>query len=546
MGGDLAPGMVIKGANIARQRFPQARFLIFGNEGRIEPLLKKVPHLAKVSSIRHTDIVVKSEDKPSAAARRARGSSMHLACEAVQSGEAAGVVSAGNTGALMAIAMLMLRTLPGIHRPAIAGFFPTLRSESVMLDLGANVECDADNLVQFAIMGNVFARTVLGVLQPTVGILNVGSEELKGHEAVREASAMLRNTPMPGSFHGFVEGDDIAKGTVDVVVTDGFTGNVALKTIEGTAKLYTGFLRESFRTSIMAKRRLPAGASGDQQPAHARRSAPLQRRHLPRPQRHRREEPRRHRRHRLRQRDRRRRRHGRARRHREDQRGLRPPDDAAAAGREGGQPLMATRSIVAGCGAYLPSRILSNADLARKLETSDEWIVQRTGIRERRIAADGEMTSDLAIRAAEAALKNAGMSGNDIDLIVVATSTPDETFPGHGHARAGRARHDPRRRLRRAGGMLGLRVRARRGRQFHEGGAGAHRAGHRRRDLLAHPRLERPHDLRAVRRRRRRGRAGRRRGQRRARTTAACSRPTSSPTAAITTRSTSTAARPRR
>jgi glycerol-3-phosphate acyltransferase PlsX len=175
------------------------------------------------------------------------------AIEAVQSGEAAGVVSAGNTGALLAIAMLMLRTLPGIHRPAIAGFFPTLRSESVMLDLGANVECDADNLVQFAIMGNVFARTVLGVLHPTVGILNVGSEELKGHEAVREASAMLRNTAMPGSFHGFVEGDDIAKGTVDVIVTDGFTGNVALKTIEGTAKLYTGFLRESFRTSIMAK-----------------------------------------------------------------------------------------------------------------------------------------------------------------------------------------------------------------------------------------------------------------------------------------------------
>ena len=253
MGGDLAPGMVIKGANIARQRFPQGRFLLFGNEGRIKPLMKKVPHLAKVSSIHHTEIAVKSEDKPAAAVRGARGSSMHLACEAVQSGAAAGVVSAGNTGALLAIAKLMLRTLPGIHRPAIAGFFPTLRGETVMLDLGANVECDADNLVQFAIMGNVFARTVLGVLHPTVGILNVGSEELKGHEAVREASAMLRNTAMPGQFHGFVEGDDIAKGTVDVVVTDGFTGNIALKTIEGTAKLYTGFLRESFRTSIMAR-----------------------------------------------------------------------------------------------------------------------------------------------------------------------------------------------------------------------------------------------------------------------------------------------------
>jgi len=151
------------------------------------------------------------------------------------------------------MAKVVLRTLAGIHRPAISSFFPTLRGESVMLDLGANVECDATNLVEFAIMGNVFARTVLGVLQPTVGILNVGSEELKGHEAVREASTMLRNTPMPGQFHGFVEGDDIAKGTVDVVVTDGFTGNIALKTIEGTAKLYTGFLRETFRTSLMAK-----------------------------------------------------------------------------------------------------------------------------------------------------------------------------------------------------------------------------------------------------------------------------------------------------
>ena len=252
MGGDHAPGMVIKGANIARQRFPQVRFLLFGNETRIKPLLRKLPHLAKVSSIHHTELVVAADDKLAVALRR-RGSSMHMACEAVEAGEAAAVVSAGNTGAFMAIAKLVMRTLPGIHRPAIAGYFPTLRSESVMLDLGANVECDATNLVEFAIMGNVFARTVLGVLHPTVGLLNVGSEEMKGHEALREASAMLRNMPMPGAFHGFVEGDDIAKGTVDVIVADGFTGNVALKTIEGTAKLYSGFLRETFRSSLLAR-----------------------------------------------------------------------------------------------------------------------------------------------------------------------------------------------------------------------------------------------------------------------------------------------------
>ena len=243
MGGDLAPGMVIKGANIARQRFPQARFLIFGNEGRIKPLMKKLPHLAKVSSIHHTDIAVKSEDKPSAAARRARGSSMHLACEAVQSGEAAGVVSAGNTGALLAIAMLMLRTLPGIHRRRRA--LPTRARRGVSDPRQRGMR--ADNLVQFAIMGNVFARTALGVLQPTVGIQC--RSKLKGRGA--RAAAALRSRRCPAVPQR--GGDDIAKGTVDVIVTDGFTGNVALKTIEGTAKLYTGFLRESFRTSIMAK-----------------------------------------------------------------------------------------------------------------------------------------------------------------------------------------------------------------------------------------------------------------------------------------------------
>jgi len=162
-------------------------------------------------------------------------------------------VSAGNTGALMAMAKFVLKTLPGIDRPAIASFFPTLRGESVMLDLGANLSCDADNLVQFAVMGNVFARTVLGILKPSIGLLNVGSEEVKGHEAVREAYAILRATNLPGDFRGFVEGDDIARGTVDVIVTDGFTGNVALKTVEGTARLYAEFLKRSFKSSIIAR-----------------------------------------------------------------------------------------------------------------------------------------------------------------------------------------------------------------------------------------------------------------------------------------------------
>jgi glycerol-3-phosphate acyltransferase PlsX len=191
--------------------------------------------------------------KPSVALRAGRASSMRLAINAVQSGEAHGVVSAGNTGALMAMSKFVLKTLATIDRPAIASFFPTLRGESVMMDLGANVECTADNLVQFAVMGDAFARTVLGVHQPTIGILNVGSEELKGHEEVRAAAAILRAGPLAEQFHGFVEGNDITTGTTDVVVTDGFTGNVALKTAEGTARLYSEFLRGAFKSSFTAR-----------------------------------------------------------------------------------------------------------------------------------------------------------------------------------------------------------------------------------------------------------------------------------------------------
>lgn len=253
MGGDDAPQMVIKGANIACKRFPDVDYLLFGDERRLTRLLAKSPKLAKRCSIRHTEETVPSDMKPSIALRQGRQSSMRLAIDAVRDGHAAGVVSAGNTGALMAMAKISLRMLAGIDRPAIASFFPTMRGESVMLDLGANVECDANNLVQFAAMGDVFARTVLGCVKPLVGILNVGSEEMKGHDEVRAAAAMLRASPLPIQFVGFVEGDDIPAGSVDVVVTDGFTGNVALKTAEGTAKLYTEFLRGAFRSSWLAR-----------------------------------------------------------------------------------------------------------------------------------------------------------------------------------------------------------------------------------------------------------------------------------------------------
>ncbi|HEX5319845.1 MAG TPA: phosphate acyltransferase PlsX [Stellaceae bacterium] len=253
MGGDRAPAMVLNGADLALERHPQARFLLFGQESQIAPLLARLPRLAGVATIHHTSEMVQDDDKPSQALRGGRQSSMRLAIDAVADGRADGVVSAGNTGALMAMAKFVLKTLPGIDRPAIATYFPTRRGESVMLDLGANIECDAENLVQFALMGDVFARTVLGLVEPTVGLLNVGSEDLKGNDAVRGAAARLRGGLTPIRFHGFVEGDDIAAGTVDVIVTDGFTGNVALKTIEGTAKMFGEALRAAFNYSPLAK-----------------------------------------------------------------------------------------------------------------------------------------------------------------------------------------------------------------------------------------------------------------------------------------------------
>ncbi len=253
MGGDNAPRIVVRGADIARERHPDARFLFFGDEGQIEPLLKRSRRLQDAAEIHHTDEMVAADDKPSQALRRGRRSSMRLAINAVAEGAAAGAVSAGNTGALMAMSKVVLKTLPGIDRPAIASFFPTLRGESVMLDLGANVECDANNLVQFAVMGAAFARTVLGVQTPTVGLLNVGEEDLKGNDTVKLAAQLLRDTSLPLAFEGFIEGDDIAGGATDVIVTDGFTGNVALKTAEGTAKLYSSFLRSAFQKSLMSR-----------------------------------------------------------------------------------------------------------------------------------------------------------------------------------------------------------------------------------------------------------------------------------------------------
>jgi glycerol-3-phosphate acyltransferase PlsX len=254
MGGDHAPDAVIKGAAALLPRFPQVKFILFGDAAQVEPLLRKFPTLNDRSELRHTAEKVASDDKPSQALRRGRNTSMRLAIDAVANGEAQAIVSSGNTGALMAMAKFVLRTLPGIERPAIASFLPTQKGETVVLDLGANVECDARNLVQFAVMGANLAHSALGRHRPRVGLLNVGVEDVKGHDEVKAAAEMLRavNNP-PFEFVGFVEGNDIGGGSVDVIVTDGFTGNIALKTVEGTAKLMSSLLRSAFQRSIFTK-----------------------------------------------------------------------------------------------------------------------------------------------------------------------------------------------------------------------------------------------------------------------------------------------------
>ncbi len=253
MGGDCAPDMVIQGASIARERYPDVHFLFFGRNPMIEPIIGHYPALKASATVVHTEDVILGEHKPSHALRRGQNSSMGLAIQAVKEGQAKVALSAGNTGALMALSKFTLRTMPGIDRPALASLLPTLRGESVMLDLGANIECNEENLAQFAVMGAAFARTVLGLSRPTVGLLNVGVEELKGNEAVKNAGQILKGAPLPMEFAGFIEGDSIGAGTVDVIVTDGFTGNVALKTAEGTAKLVTSLLGDAFRASALSR-----------------------------------------------------------------------------------------------------------------------------------------------------------------------------------------------------------------------------------------------------------------------------------------------------
>ena len=255
MGGDEGVRVMIEGAALARRRHDRFKFLLVGDEARIRKALEAHPGMTEASEILNCDDVVGGDEKPTNALRRAKTTSMGLAVNAVKKGDAGAAVSAGNTGALMAMSKLALRTMPGIDRPALAALLPTLGdSDVIMLDLGANRECDARNLVQFAIMGAAYSRIVTGREAPRVRLLNIGTEEIKGTDQLQDAAAALRDASgLSLQFDGFIEADKINRGDVDVVVTDGFSGNIALKAIEGAARFVTDLLRNAFTSSIRSK-----------------------------------------------------------------------------------------------------------------------------------------------------------------------------------------------------------------------------------------------------------------------------------------------------
>ena len=255
MGGDHGASVVLPGADISLTRHPDIEFMLYGDRAVIEPLLEGLPRLKANSRLVHTDVAIRMDDKPSQALRHGRWkSSMWLALDAVKKGEADVVVSAGNTGALMAMARFDLKMIEGIERPAIAALWPTLKGEAVVLDLGASIGADEEHLINLAAMGSAMARVLFDIERPTVGLLNIGVEEVKGLEQVREAGRRLREGHFPHfNYVGFVEGDDIGKGTVDVVVTEGFAGNIALKAAEGTARQFAQYLKNAMNRTWAAR-----------------------------------------------------------------------------------------------------------------------------------------------------------------------------------------------------------------------------------------------------------------------------------------------------
>ena len=261
MGGDHAPEVVLEGLALFCRKRSDVKFLLHGQAEALAPLVEKHKLASCCALIDHPDVVSMSA-KPSSALRGGKTTSMWGMIESVKQGEAAAGVSAGNTGALMAMSMMILRKMPGVHRPAMTALWPTLNGRSVVLDVGANLDADADQLVEFAVMGEAYARAVFGTKRPTVGLLNIGAEDEKGRDAVKFAGELMRTRDIGIDFKGYVEGNDISMGVVDVIVTDGFTGNVALKTAEGTARLVSRYVREALTSSLLSKAGAALAASG--------------------------------------------------------------------------------------------------------------------------------------------------------------------------------------------------------------------------------------------------------------------------------------------
>ncbi len=296
MGGDHGPEVVVPGAALSLARNPGLSFMLFGDKARIDACLAQEASLAKRARVVHTDLAIGMQDKPSQALRRGKGSSMWLAIEAVKNGEAGAAVSAGNTGALMALSRLILRPMPGIERPAIAAQWPTIQRASIVLDVGSNIGASAHQLVDYALMGAAMARAHFNLERPRVGLLNVGVEEIKGNEEVRQAHTWLKQSDLglPIDYRGFIEGDQIGQGVVDVVVVEGFAGNIALKTAEGTARQIGTYLRDAMTPLAGDQGRGAAGQGWLQYPQGQDGSSTGERGHVPRPERHCYQEPRRY------------------------------------------------------------------------------------------------------------------------------------------------------------------------------------------------------------------------------------------------------------
>lgn len=256
MGGDNSPRVVVEGIVRAHKKNPDIKFLLFGDETKVQEEMNKFPKMLEYCTLVHASECVHNEDKPSQVIRN-KNTSMYMAIDAVRKGQARAVISAGNTGALMAISKMILKTIQGIHRPAICTSIPHKNGNCVMLDLGANTECSAINLAEFAIIGNILAKHSLEIERPRIALLNIGAEEMKGKEEIHQAAKMIKGAHLDLNFIGYIEPHQIGEGYADVIVSDGFTGNIALKTMEGTAKLISGLIKSSIKGSLWVKLGLP-------------------------------------------------------------------------------------------------------------------------------------------------------------------------------------------------------------------------------------------------------------------------------------------------